>query len=157
MIWKSALCGLLVAIAPASRAQVRVTIPAKQFHVGKRFVVSVENNTKAPVTVCIEVGQYSEIEGTVEATPIPFFVQSKSRRGWSTLLIGPDIGSFRHAEILSAGETEKYPFALAGTGTVRLVLHYWPGSRRDSDCAKEPDHARSVKSPPFVIENDRPQ
>lgn len=82
----------------------------------------------------------------VESTPIPFEVQGQSDRGWTTLLIGPDIGSTIHPVVLKGGKSADFPFRLRHNGKFRLVLRYWNGAAPDLDCKQLPPGSRKVTS-----------
>src|SRR5579859_3422469 len=120
MFKKCAWFILLFGASPALWAQVRVTVPAKRFNSGEKIIASVENHTKGPITICIEFGQSSVINGMDRSTPVPFFFQAKSRNRWSTLVNGSDIGSSRGVDEVSPGGSLTFPFALNQTGTLRL-------------------------------------
>jgi hypothetical protein len=148
------LTGLaLVAVAAtAADSRLQVTIPSTKYAVHEQIRAKIENTSNNPVTYCVEFGQRSMNGGEVEATPSPFLVQQKNGSRWNTLLIGPDVGSSRHAAVLGAGESHEFPFRLNDTGTVRLVLYYWRGSMPDLDCGAPPKHAKQIMSQPFAIE-----
>jgi len=92
----------------------------------------------------------SEGAKTVESTPTPVYVQAKNRGKWSTLLIGPDIGSVRRSVVLQPGDTQHYPFRLAHRGQMRVVLDCWMGEN-DRACTN-PKGRKTAKSAVFVVE-----
>lgn len=91
-------------------------------------------------------------ENGTEGTPSPFEVQAYSSGKWHTLLIGPDVGSSRHAVVLEAGKSAHFPFRLRETGQIRLILRYWAGARSDLDCAHPPKGQKKIESERFSLE-----
>ena len=120
-------------LSPIALSQVRITTSKREFTTHEQINVEVANRGKKPVMYCLEVGQVSFKTGNgraedMEATPIPFYVQKfTARQKWSTLLIGPDVGSYRHPEILQPGQILNFPFRVSEGGRMRLVLDYWQG------------------------------
>src|SRR5438552_1165801 len=112
-------------LVPDVAAQVRVNVPSKTYKLHERIVAVVTNSGRKSVTVCVEVSQTSQIDDETKSTPYPFAVQRKSQNKWNTLLIGPDVGSFRKTDVLKPGESLKFPFALNTTGQIRLLLEFW--------------------------------
>ena len=142
---------LFGSIAPC---QVRVTTPKADFDSHGRIDVQITNTGKIAVSYCVEFGQISYKAGTgasedVESTPIPFYVQKQNGSRWGTLMIGPDIGSSRHAVVLKAGESQQYPFRLSDRGRMRLVLDYWRGEN-DRACER-PTGKKITRSDVFVV------
>jgi len=85
----------------------------------------------------------------METTPIPFYVQRKSGRKWSALLIGPDIGSLRSSVVLEPGQSHEFPFRLNNKGEMRLVLDYWIGEK-DVNCKNPPKGGKKTQSKIFA-------
>jgi len=143
-------------------AQVRVVVPKNAFKSSELIHAQVVNTTNVRISFCIEAGHFSMNGNDVEATPIPFLVQAPGRRrlnhffrkGWSTLLLGPDVGSIRAPVDLEAGKSYDFPFRLTGEGSVRLVLYYWPGAL-DSVCSPSLKNARKAVSDRFHIGKGR--
>jgi hypothetical protein len=113
-------------------SQVRVSTSRAEFKSHDKINVQITNVGTSTASYCVEFGQQSFKTGgggveDMEATPIPFYVQRQNGRHWGTLLIGPDIGSSRHAVVLKPGESQQYPFRLSDRGRMRLVLDYWRG------------------------------
>ena len=133
--------------------QVQVTVPAQSFKVSERIAVMVSNVGHHEVLYCVEIGQSSS-KGPggkdVEATPIPFDVQRKSGRKWGTLLIGPDIGSFKSSVVLEPGQSHEFPFRLNAEGVMRLVLEYWIGEK-DVNCKNPPKGEKKTQSKIFAV------
>ena len=128
---------LLIPAAPAlTTARVRVSVPSQTYTQQQRIVATVQNMGKRAITVCVEVGQTSQIGGETKSTPYPFTVQQKSQSKWSTLLIGPDVGSFRGTNVLKPGESLEFPFALNSTGQMRLLLEFWNVETPPEKCSE---------------------
>jgi len=128
----------------AKRVLVKVAVTPKD---GTNSIVArVENQTAQPVTFCVEFGQRSVDGNIVESTPIPFEVQAQSDKGWSTLLIGPDVGSARRPVVLDGGKSADFPFRLRHNGKFRLLLRYWNGAAPDLNCKQPPAGSRQAKS-----------
>lgn len=119
---------LLPDIAPA---QLEVSVSASVFKQEDSIKATVTNKRSVAISYCIEFGQTSPHDGTVDATPIPFYVEAKRGETWNTLMNGPDVGSSRRPATLQAGAAIDFPFRLNDTGQMRLVLHYWIGERND--------------------------
>ena len=153
MIRRNLTALALVAVATAAAdGGLQVKIPSAKFAIHEQIRATVENVTNTPVTYCVEFGQRSMKGDEVETTPSPFLVQQKNGSKWNTLLIGPDVGSSRHAVVLDAGESHEFPFRLNDAGTMRLALWYWRGSMPGLDCGAPPKHAEKVLSRPFAVE-----
>jgi len=141
-------------ISPIALSQVRVSTPGSDYKSHQQIDVQITNAGKNAVSYCVEFGQHSfkTARGGVEnmeTTPIPFYVQRQNSRSWGTLLIGPDIGSSRHAVVLKAGESQQYPFRLSDRGQMRLVLDYWRGEN-DRVC-EYPQGKKTTRSNIFVV------
>lgn len=117
-----------------AEGQVRITVAPGPFKMHERIKAIVVNEGKAPITVCIEIGQFSQIGEERQSTPYPFYIQKFAQNKWSTLLIGPDVGSYRATEILKAGQSREYPFALNDTGKMRLLVEFWPKELSGDKC-----------------------
>jgi hypothetical protein len=142
----------LGAVLQAS-TQVTVSIPQRRYHRYEKIDVIITNRTAKPMSFCVEFGHRSmrgSGAGDVEATPTPVYVQRKMNGKWSTLVIGPDIGSVRHSVVVEPGEAQHYPFRLIDRGQMRLVLDYWRGER-DDPCAN-PKGRKVAKSNVFDVE-----
>ena len=131
-----------------------MTTSRTDFRSHDRIDVQITNKGKSAVSYCVEFGQFSFKTGNgtaadMEPTPIPFYVQMDSAGRWGTLLIGPDIGSSRHAVVLKAGESQQYPFRLGDRGRIRLVLDYWVGEK-DTVC-EFPKSKKTTRSNTFVV------
>jgi hypothetical protein len=141
-------------LGPIALSQVRISTPGTDFKSYGRISAQITNTGKITVSYCVEFGQISLKAGTgtaedIEHTPIPFHVQKQNGSKWGTLMIGPDIGSSRHAVVLKAGESQQYPFRLSDRGRMRLVLDYWHG---ESDRVCEyPAGKKATRSNIFVV------
>ena len=131
--------------------QVKVVLPAKAFRVRETIQATVTNDGKVPVTYCVEFGQHSPKGDAIETTPIPFYVQKRHEGRWSTLLIGPDIGSLRSPVVLEPGKSHQFPFALVDVGDMRLVLRYWVGDLENLNCSSPPKGTKTKKSKVFSV------
>jgi len=149
------LAALLLALIPvgAATAQVVVSVSAGSFKPEDRIEAKVINKDRLPVSYCIELGQWSPHAGTVESTPVPFYVERKNHDNWNVLLIGPDIGSSRQPATLSPGTSSEFSFRLHDIGEIRLVLHYWIGER-DNVCKGSTKGSKTAKSKLFSILKD---
>jgi len=133
-------------------AQVRINIPAQHHRAQEEIHAKIENTGGRPVTFCVEFGQTSPKGGEIESTPSPFWVQRNSDGKWSTLIIGPDVGSIRAAVVLGARESKDFPFRLNNSGRIRLRLNYWRGSIPNLDCHAPPKDLKLVTSAVFTID-----
>jgi hypothetical protein len=70
---------------------------------------------------------------------------------WGTLLIGPDVGSLRVAQVLEAEKSAEFPFRLHDHGKIRLRLNYWRGSIPNLNCNAPPKGKKLVTSAAFTI------
>ncbi len=136
---------LVILPAAIAVAQVEVSVPASVFKQEGSIEARVTNKSSLPVSYCVEFGQWSPHNGTIDSTPTPFHVESKIGDRWSTLMNGPDVGSSRRPIALDAGASNEFPFRLNDTGQMRLVLYYWIGERNNvcNDSTKERKTARS--------------
>ena len=112
-------------------AQVQIDVAARSFKSEDVIHAKVSNKGALPVSYCVEFGQTSPGAGTLESTPTPFNVEKLNGEKWGALMIGPDVGSSRHAVELVPGSSQDFPFRLRDPGIVRLVLHYWIGKHED--------------------------
>ena len=143
---KRVLLALLL-LATSLTAQVRVVIPKRHYQPQDQIRAKLENQTSQPITVCVQVGQWSPKGDTIESTPSPFFVERNDNGKWSVSLNGPDVGSNSQPVEVTSGKSMEFPFTLNGEGTMRLRLDYWIGSRPDLKCngpAKDTKHLRSA-------------
>jgi hypothetical protein len=119
----------------AAAAQLKINLPPQHQKRYEKIHASIENTGNKPVTFCIEVGQTSpKGDGEIETTPSPFWVQGNNKGKWGTLMIGPDVGSFKLPEVLDPGKSIEFPFRLGDSGRMRLRLTYWNGSLQSLDC-----------------------
>lgn len=143
---------VLTLFSLAAAAQVTIRVSPQRQKKYEAIQARVENTGGKPVTFCIEVGQTSPKEGgEIETTPLPFWVQRNTEGRWSTLMIGPDVGSFRNPKILEPGKSLVFPFRLGDSGQMRLRLNYWNGSLPSLDCHAPPKGAKLVTSAVFSI------
>lgn len=148
---------LALSSLPAT-AQVRIHVSPQHYKRYETIYASVENAGSKPVTFCIQVGQTSpKVGGEIEATPSPFWVQKNNEGRWNTLLIGPDVGNFRHSEVLDPGKSLEFPFGLGESGQMRLRLTYWDGALRSTACDELPKDAKVATSVPFDVASDFPE
>jgi hypothetical protein len=141
----------LFSISTVALAQVQVTLSSKGFGVEEEIHAKVVNGRANPITFCVEYGQWSPKNGELESTPSPFVVQRYSASKWSTLLIGPDVGSSRHSLELQAGKSEEFTFRLNNVGKIRLLLYYWRGSVSESACSVPEKGAKRIFSETFTV------
>jgi len=133
--------------------QVKIHIPTQHQKKYETIHASVENAGSKPVTFCIEFGQTSpKGNGEIETTPSPFWVQKDGNGKWSTLIIGPDVGSSRGPEVLEPGTSLEFSFRLGDSGQMRLRLNYWDGSLASLDCHAPQKGAKLVTSAVFTVE-----
>jgi hypothetical protein len=142
---------ICLASAEGVIAQARVTVPSPQFQVQEQIRARIENLNRQPITYCVEFGQTWTNGTETEPTPSPFAVQQRANGKWSTLLIGPDVGSFDRPVVLEPGKSEEFPIKLNSRGGTRLQLFYWFGSKPDLICSAPPKGVRKVTSKPFTI------
>jgi hypothetical protein len=145
---------IVLLLSPIVQSQVRVSTLGAEFNSHDQINVQISNAAKGTVSYCVEFGQHSfkAASGTVEdmeTTPIPFYVQRQNGRKWATLLIGPDIGSSRHAVVLKPGQSQHYPFRLSDRGRMRLILDYWDGENEKA--CEYPKGTKTTRSNAFVV------
>jgi hypothetical protein len=138
-------------LSTATFAQVKITLPKYEFKPHEQIDVLIANKSEQALSFCVEFGHssYKSEAEPMETTPTPVVVEKRTDKGWSVLLIGPDIGSSRHAVALPAGEIQHYPMRLSETGEMRVVLTYWVGES-DADCTKPP-RSKTIRSKVFVV------
>jgi hypothetical protein len=141
---------LVLVLVGTAIAQVELSVPPGPFKPEDRIQAKVTNNGRLPVRYCVEFGQWSPHDGTIESTPIPFYMEKLTREKWSVLINGPDVGSSRHAVELEPGSSQDFPFRLLDTGDMRLVMHYWVGSR-DDVCSQTAQKRKTTRSKVFSI------
>jgi hypothetical protein len=132
--------------------QVKISIPQQHQKKYEKIHATVENAGTKPVTFCIEVSQTSPNGGVIETTPSPFWVQRNNHGKWGTLMIGPDVGSFRSPEVLAPEKSVEFSFRLGDSGQMRLRMNYWNGSVPTLDCRAHPKGAKQVASAVFTVE-----
>jgi hypothetical protein len=143
---------LALSSLPAT-AQVRIHVSPSHHKRYETIHTSVENAGSKPITFCIQVGQTSpKGGGEIEATPSPFLAQKNSDGRWSTLLIGPDVGSLLQPEVLEPGKSLDFPFRLGESGQMRVRLTYWNGSQQSLACDTPPKGTKVATSEPFAVE-----
>ena len=148
---------LALSSLPAT-AQVKIHVSPSHHKTFETIHTSIENAGRTPITFCIQVGQTSpKGGGEIEATPSPFWVQKNSDGRWSTLLIGPDAGSFQHPEVLEPGKSLDFPFRLGESGPMRLRLTYWNSSLPNLACDAPPQGAKVATSAPFAVDSAFPK
>jgi hypothetical protein len=135
----------------ATIAQVRISLPVRRYHVQEEIRAKVENSS-SPVTFCVEFGQTSPKGGEIESTPSLFWVQRRSNREWSTLMIGPDVGGFTAAVVLEVGESKEFPLRLNASGRMRPRLNYLRGAIPKLDCHAPQRDLKLITSAVFKIE-----
>lgn len=144
---------VLVLSALTAAAQATIHISPQNRKKYEKIQATLENTGSKPITFCVEVGQTSpKGVGEVESTPSPFWVQRNNNGRWSTLMIGPDVGSFQSPQVLDSRESVEFPFRLGDSGQMRLRLNYWQGSLPRLDCHAPPKGARLVTSAVFTVE-----
>lgn len=144
---------LLTLFSLTTAAQVRIHIPPQRQKKYEKIHASVENAGSKPVSFCVEFGQWSpKGDGEIETTPSPFSVQRNNDGKWSTLMIGPDVGSLKAPQVLDPGKAVEFPFRLGDFGRMRLQLNYWNGSFPSLNCHTPPKGARLVTSAVFTVE-----
>jgi hypothetical protein len=136
-----------------SVAQLEINVSGRTFKAEDSIGVKVTNKSELPVSYCVEIGQWSPHAGTIESTPIPFYVEAKRGGSWKVLMIGPDIGSSRHPVTLETGASNEFPFRLNNLGQMRLLLYYWIGRRNDV-CDDSTEGRKTARSKGFSIVKD---
>jgi hypothetical protein len=147
-----AIALLFPAVVAAAAAQVKITLPKQQYKLEEQIQAKVENAGTRPATFCVEFGQWSPKGGSVESTPSPFWVERNDDGKWHTLLIGPDLGSSRHAVELGAGNSLEFPLRLNDAGKMRLQFKYWLGSASELDCTAPHKDAKQARSTTFTVQ-----
>ena len=148
---------LALSSLPAT-AQVKIHVSPSHHKTYETIHASVENAGSKLITLCIQGGQTSpKGDGEIEATPSPFWVQKNSDGRWNTLLIGPDVGSLKHPEVLEPGKSLDFPFRLGESGQMRLRLTYWNGSQKSLACDAPPKGAKVATSAPFAVDSSSPK
>ena len=142
---------LFTVLVGYSSAQVQVILPARSIRARESIEARVLNSSNRPVTYCVQIGRYSPKGDTIERTPIPFYVQKRSGDQWNTLMIGPDIGSLLTVVVLDPGKAHEFPFRIADTGTIRLVLEYWLGDRKNMSCPGPTKGKKTARSKVLLI------
>jgi hypothetical protein len=146
-------CILWFLFSLTAAAQVKIKISPQHQKKYEKIQASVENTGHKPVTFCIEVGQTSpKGGGEIETSPSPFWVQRNNVGRWGTLIIGPDVGSFRSPEVLNPGKSVQFDFRLGDAGQMRLRLNYWNGALSKLDCHLTPKGMKLVTSAAFTVE-----
>jgi hypothetical protein len=83
--------------------------------------------------------------------PHPFILQLRNVKGWSTQLIGTDVGPADGTESLANDQTTDFLIQVNHPGTYRLQLQY----SRDpvlKDCGFTLPESATVSSLPFVVQ-----
>jgi hypothetical protein len=143
---------ILLSTSTVALAQVVITVPSKSFGVEDQIRAKITNEGTRAIRICVEFGQTSPKNGGSESTPSPFVVQRYSGGRWSTLLIGPDVGSVRRSLEIDAGKSQEFVFRLNDVGKIRLLLYYWRDSRQGSSCTAVEKGAKAVHSEDFVVQ-----
>jgi hypothetical protein len=146
------VAGILVSTPALALAQVRITLPARSFGVEDQIHAKIINDGTHAITICVEFGQTSPNNRGSESTPSPFVVQRHSGDRWSTLLIGPDVGSIRRSVELGAGKSQEFVFRLNAIGMIRLLLYYWRDSRQGSPCTFLEKGTKKAFSETFIVQ-----
>jgi hypothetical protein len=142
--------GLSLFLPGVAVAQVRISASAQHYGLQEEIHARVENIGNRAVTFCVEFGQTSPGGEEIESTPSPFWIQRKRNDKWSTLIIGPDVGSKRVAVVLEVGESRDFPFRTNDSGMPRLRLNYWYGSIPNMDCHAPPKDVKLATSKIFI-------
>jgi hypothetical protein len=69
---------LAVLLPNIAVAQLEVNVSARVFKQDDRIEAKVANKSGFPVSYCVGFGQWSPHNGTIESTPVPFHVETKS-------------------------------------------------------------------------------
>ena len=139
----------LLALTPAVRAQVRVSVPRGNHHIEEKVTATVMNGSRGPITICVESGQISTTKDPQVSTQVPFTIESQSPQGWKVLMVRAS-GS-RSAVVLESKKSLEYPFWPPSHGELRLRMRYWEGARPDMDCARPPKDSRKAKPAVFEV------
>jgi hypothetical protein len=130
--------------------QVELTVPAGSFKSEDVIRAKLTNESKLRISYCVEFGQGSPHDGTLESTPVPFHVERNNGGRWSVLMNGPDVGISRRPVTQEAGASNEFPFRLNNTGQMRLVLYYWTGEHNDV-CGERTKGRKTAQSKVFSI------
>lgn len=141
----------LLVLNAIALSQVRVLVPKQHYGQQEQISAKLENRTSQPITVCVQIGQWSPKGDTIENTPSPFLVEQKDNGRWGVLLNGPDIGNNSQPVELDSGKSLDFPFRLTGEGTMRLRLDYWSGSRPGAKCNGPRKNTKHVRSMSFTL------
>ena len=102
---KTGLALTLLLLCGSGFGQLEIRIPQQHYKQHGSIAVVIANKSTQYVSFCVEYGHWSfQDSDRIETTPTPVYVQRKGKRGWGTLLIGPDVGSMRHSVSLGAGD-----------------------------------------------------
>jgi hypothetical protein len=137
---------LLLALAPGVRAQVRVTVPPKNYLIGEQITATVTNDKADAITVCVESGQISTTKDSQVSTPVPFTIEIETHQGWKVSMVSPDSGGSRVAVVLESNKSLEFPFWPPSRGKLRLRMRYWDGARPGMNCAHPPKDSRKAKT-----------
>jgi len=148
---KATLAATVLLLCISAFGQLEIRIPQQRYKQHHRIDVVIANISTKQVSFCVEYvhSSFRDADHT-ESTPTPVYVQRKDKRGWGTLLIGPDVGSMRQSASLGAAESQQYPFRLSDAGEMRIMVDYWIGES-DRTC-QQPKGRKTAKSRVFVIE-----
>jgi len=141
---------LMFPFAPNSRAQVRVTVPAKSFTVDHKITATVENESDQPVTICVASGQISKSGPTAVSTPVPFTIEGRVLGKWKVLMVSPE-GAAGEAVVVEPKKSLEFPFWPTTKGELRLQMHYWQGAHPTLDCAHPPPDPHNAKDTTFAV------
>ena len=138
---------VLISMASAARAQVRVTVSTSPVQPVRNVQAIVHNDSDSPITVCVDWGAYLKYGPQHEADP--FVVEAKSAAGWSNIRSGVDNGMHRTPTLIDAGKFRAYRVAVSGRGPARLTLYFWTDPHPANPCTEPdfPDGAHEAISP----------
>jgi len=138
---------VLISLASAARAQVRVTVSSSHAQPNGNVQATVRNDTDSPITVCVDWGAYLLRGPQHEADP--FNVETKSADGWTNARRVWDAGIHRYPTVIDAGGHRAYRVSVSGRGQMRLTLYYWTESPSANPCSEQdyPDGSHEVISP----------
>jgi hypothetical protein len=112
MLSSSAKWVLALLLPPTSLfAQVRIVIPKQRYQPLEQILAKLENQTSQPITVCVQIGQWSPMGDTIESTPSPFLVERNDNGKRGVLLNGPDMGNNSPPVELDSGKSLEFPNA----------------------------------------------
>lgn len=87
-----------------------IRIPHERYKQHDNINVVIANTSTKDAYFCVEDGHWSFRDTDhLETTPTPVYLQRKNKRGWGTLLIGPDVGSMRHSVSLECRRIAAIP------------------------------------------------